>query len=637
MEDRLGTPSQTAWSESAARSWDFALAYVADAAFLSLLVGLVRSFARWISGALPLEYLLHSVAVNAALAFGLAVAAFPLLLLFCRRRTSMWAAAAASVVGVYGPFWLLSSAVRFRALLRGEAQPILGEALHWFPGLLGLALIAWALFSSGPLRTVLRRGLLGSVALACIALGLGVFSRVTDPATVQALAPGPSARSRPDVLLVLVDTLRADHLSAYGYGLPTSPAVDRMASEAESFTRAFAPAPWTRPSCGALLTSRYPREIGLSDMWSPLPKEIPILPQLLQAEGYATAGIVSSVQLSPPFGFAKGFDVLDIGTSYLRWTGATQALGRLGVISRSEYYPRYDARQLTDRAIEWLERQPRDRPVFMYLHYSDPHEPYQPPPLDDRWREFASDQALRLETPPSGPPTDGRTFSTAEREAVIARYDAEIAFFDAQFGRLLDHLKTRGRYEETLLILTADHGEEFQEHGGWLHAHTLYNELLHVPLIIKYPRRLAGVNGRVTEQPASLIDVVPTIREVLGAAWPLSAFRGESLLGREVAPGGQTRAVYADNGSPPLRALLWGPDKLIQRLDEHGNVVGEEHYSLPRDFGEHAAPAPSEIDRQRLEEMRRQLIEIYERGAPAKQVTVDDETYQELRALGYVN
>jgi len=277
----------------------------------------------------------------------------------------------------------------------------------------------------------------------------------------------------------------------------------------------------------------------------------------------------------------------------------------------------------------------------MYLHYTDPHAPYLPPADEDRWREFAGPEAAVLEEPPFSPAVDGPHRGVA-REALVARYDAEIAFFDRHLGRFLDHLRQEGLYDDALIVLTADHGEEFDEHGGFGHGHSLYNELLYVPLIVKYPSRLSSANGRRVSLTRGLVDVVPTVREVLDAHWPAGSFRGRSLLreeGPEGSPPAYAVASSADlarrTGSPGgLRSLIRGSRKLIQRIDDGGRVVGEELFRLDRDFAEKEPLAPGHEPE--IEEMRSSLGDATARTRPPRRRSLDADTREELRALGYV-
>ena len=220
-------------------------------------------------------------------------------------------------------------------------------------------------------------------------------------------------------------------------------------------------------------------------------------------------------------------------------------------------------------------------------------------------------------------------WSPARLEALVARYDAEIAYFDDHFGRLLAHLRARGLYDDALIVLTADHGEEFGEHGGFRHGHTLYGELLGVPLVVKYPGGEGA--GRRVATPAALVDVVPSVADVLGADWRRADFRGRSL--RLDATG---RAIYADNADPELRAVIRGDDKLIQRLDAAGDAIDEAYYTLDADPGERREMPSTSLPPARLTALRRFAREVGTRTNETSAIAVDDDTYRELRALGYV-
>ncbi len=632
------------WKEKIRRSplVCFMLGYLGAICVISLGIGVVRSVWRFATGTLPDQYLLHGVAWNAGLALAFGIAFFPVVLFvaFLFRNAHLEKRAETGILLaipiVCFSFWILNTSARFYQPVAKWTVPFAQESLYWLPALAVQATLWWLFLSKRPVKIVFRRILACFVILIVVTLGFGVYGVLKDPSTGR-ISLQASAIRRPPIFLVLIDTLRADHLSVYGYGKPTSPNMDAVASQGTTYTRAFSQAPWTRPSCGSLLTSRYPPEIGLRGIWSPLPSSIPILPQFMKVEGYSTAGIVSSVHLSAQYGFDKGWDVLDIGTTYLRWTGARTPLARLRLIPRTEYYPRYNAEELTDRAIQWIDAPTNSsQPIFMYLHYSDPHGPYKPPSNHDRWRAFSDESTRTLVKPPHWPPEKGEVFSQIQKNALMARYDAEISFFDYHFGRFLAHLKERGLYKDALLIITADHGEEFEDHSGWGHGHTLYNELLHVPLIIKYPDGLKQDRESFRHEIVGLIDIIPTIRDVIGAEWPASGFRGQSLLTpmKSQAP----RIIYADNDKPSLRTGYRAQDKLIQILDESGKVLAERYHSIDSDFREDGdGKIPSGVPVERLVTLRSLMAAIYQKVISPEKIDVDQETREELEALGYLN
>jgi arylsulfatase A-like enzyme len=500
-----------------------------------------------------------------------------------------------------------------------------------------MVLLWWWVTRGADISRMLRRCMI-ALLVGAVAAGL-LQTRITvrNSVDTEALRFPPSAEYKPHVFVVLIDALRADHLPFYGYPMQTAPVLESVARDGVVYTRAFAQSSWTRPSCGSLFTSYYPSELSLGGMNDFLPHNIPILPQFLQNEGYRTAGISSSVHINSQFGFDKGFDILDIGTTYLRWTGASRPLGLLGLVEIRDYYPRYNAEKLTDRALGWIRKQQKTdaaQPLFMYLHYTDPHAPYRPPEAEDRWRDFAGPAGKTVSVPPFSPTWKGSPLSEGERDALVARYDAEIAYFDKHFDRFVNYLKEAGIYDDTLLIITADHGEEFNDHGGWEHSRTLYNELIRVPLIVKYPSRFKELNGRRNDAVAALIDVLPTVQTVLGAEWSSSDFRGASLTGLSNNPGSEHRMLFAS--TKKMRAVLDGPDKFIQSFNEDGSVAGEEYFSLVDDFLEQGGGSTSTLTESRLEELRSSFDRLSRKSQDAREITIDEETLRELRALGYV-
>jgi arylsulfatase A-like enzyme len=315
--------------------------------------------------------------------------------------------------------------------------------------------------------------------------------------------PGPAAADRPSVLLIVVDTLRRDHLGAYGHPRSPSPNLDRLAADSVRYDDAVSQAPWTLPSVGSLLTSRQPGALGLTRFSSALGDDAVLLSELLQRHGYATGAVVSHRFCSSRWGFDQGFDVFDEDNA--RGHGAVTSPG------------------VSDRALAFLDAH-GERPFFLWLHYFDPHFDYLEHEGFGRPRDAAYEGPIRsgMEFP--------RLFelrgSLAPRDVDELRriYESEIAFTDHHIGRVLDRLRESGRLERTVVVLTADHGEEFLEHGGLGHSRTLYQELLAVPLLVRIPGRAPGV---VTSRVA-LLDVLPTVLAALSLP-PASGAAGAEL------------------------------------------------------------------------------------------------------------
>ena len=369
--------------------------------------------------------------------------------------------------------------------------------------------------------------------------------------------------ARQDVVLVVVDTLRADHLGVYGYERATSPRLDAFARRAAVFDAAWSAAPWTLPSVMSIMTSRYPSSHRVENDGLRLADDVPTLAETLRRAGYATGGFVSHVYVSSLYGFGRGFEVFD-----------DFGLSQPGYRLEAGMEPGAD--RVTDAALAWLRGQGR-RPVFLLVHYFDPHWPYAPPetyralfpdpyhgPLD------ASYDAISKFLDPLTPiPEDYRQF-------LIDRYDGEVRFVDDQFSRLLDGLAATGRAPRSWVVVTGDHGEEFKDHGSMGHGRRLYEETIHVPLIIGRAagQAGAGATGRRVAAPVSGIDLFPTIAALAGAAAP-AGLQGTSLAPL-LGPGGSGSPV-ADRPlvcetirlNAHLKALRRGPLKLIQSMDEN--------------------------------------------------------------------
>lgn len=323
-----------------------------------------------------------------------------------------------------------------------------------------------------------RPALLATLVLAC--------AQAEDvPAPEAPVPPGPQ-----NLLLISIDTLRADRVGAYGYERPTTPNLDRVAAEGVVFEQAWSQSPWTLPSHASLLTGLYTRAHGLRDDDHRLGREIPVLAELLVEAGYRTAAFVNTPYLSPRTGLLRGFE-------------------------RYEQLERFDAS--VPAALDFL-RSEDPRPFFLLLHTMDVHSPYLP----------GEDQRRRFVRPYDGE-LDGRT-STLLRvrrgflkpEAVDLRhlndlYDAVIHEMDQRLAPLLAFLDESGLAATTLLIITSDHGEEFLEHGDVLHGRTVYEEMLRVPLLVRGP----GVpRGLRVGAPTALVDVMPTMLRAAGVAPP---------------------------------------------------------------------------------------------------------------------
>ncbi len=316
----------------------------------------------------------------------------------------------------------------------------------------------------------------------------------------------------PLVVLYLVDTLRADHTTPYGYERDTTPALQKLSREAVLFEAAIAHASWTKPSVASLFTSTLPgrhRAVQLRDRLEP---GLVTLAEMLQVRGYATgAAVANSVIYSAGSHFEQGFDF------FAGLHGANDRPSKL-----------VEAAGVVDTALEWIDAR-RGLPTFLYVHTMDPHVPYSPPPPFDRLFEPYPT--------PDHPGVDPRYDykEPLDRERLVAQYDGSIAYGDQEFGRFLEELKGRGLYDDALIIFLGDHGEEFLDHGQWLHGRSVFDELIRVPLVVRFPGGRDG--GQRVAQQVQVVDILPTILENEGLPVPPPPIISGRPLQRVVAGG----------------------------------------------------------------------------------------------------
>ncbi len=311
--------------------------------------------------------------------------------------------------------------------------------------------------------------------------------------------------ARPDIVLVSIDSLRADHLSSYGYHRPTTPHLDDLAEDGLRFTRARAASPWTLPSHLTMLTGRWPTEHQVVEDDLALAPSVPVVTEALNAAGYATAAFVSTVYVSGGYGFARGFD------TYQDYAITEQ--------SNLAHAVRVD--KLVADATKWVQENGKDKPVFLFLHIYDVHYPYNPPaPWNERFDRAGEPEELKYRTYKF---FQKRPLSKRKMAHQVAQYDESLAWVDAELGKLRDAWWWSRRPANW--IVTADHGEEFGERGSWGHAHTLYREALEIPLIVAGP----GVDEAVRDDAVGTIDIAATIAGMAGV--PFSGGPGVDLRG----------------------------------------------------------------------------------------------------------
>ena len=486
----------------------------------------------------------------------------------------------------------------------------------------------------GALVARLARHLPDRPALAWLMLALVALCAWRSVDVLRPPTPGPWADnrptvgSRPNLLVITVDTLRADHVSWAGYERPTTPHLDAL--PAWRFATTYAHAHWTTPSTASLLTSLHPSSHRTTDYADVLPDGARTLTQILAESGYVTGYFTANFAVSQPTGLTRGGDwvVSELDLPHRRLMPST--LGRI-LATLSGDLDRAD--RLNAHVLPFLESV-RDRRFFLYVHYKDPHQPYEPPaPYDemfdpDHEGRRILDPALRSQWP----------ITPRERQNMVARYDGEIRFVDEQIGRLLEELERLNLRTNTIVVVTSDHGEEFEEHGGWLHGQTVYDETVRVPLLIYYApltRESAEVGGVVMRQ----VDVVPTLLDLMDLP-PEAQFQGMSLLkllrGDVRSHFGQERAIVTQGQRTGVAAWISGSRKLVRKTE--GDAVTYELYDLARDPGETrdlSALKPAEVN------LLKERFEGWERRQVVKRLKsqsreLDPEQEQALRELGYI-
>ncbi len=478
-----------------------------------------------------------------------------------------------------------------------------------------------------------------------IATGLAVVALPTVGYFATRDAPTAPVDRQPDVLMVMVDTLRADHLGCYGYARPTSPNIDKVAEGGVLFEHAYASAPWTPPSIASLFSSLLPDAHhvqqysgaygtpGAELQGDRMASEIETLAESFARAGYQTAAFVANPWVTRREGYDQGFEIFR------------------GAAASSDDVP--PAAAINKAVLSFLDnRRDAQRPLFLYVHYMDVHGPYNAP---DAFREpfvnevkrsprtagMSSSQRMR----PGGlvniePRTERKDEAWVDQPAYwAALYDAGIASFDDQLGVLLAQLRRRGLLDTAILAVLADHGEQLGDHGGWDHGDSLYDHQLHVPLILSWPGHLA--RGQSRDTIVSLIDVGPTLLELCGLE-EIRTHQGRSFaaLARTAATDPDRFAVAEGvKMADYIKAIYMGRHKMI--VDTRARQVNVfDMRGDPRE--RRMLPSSEELDAvfQRLRaRMTRTMTETREIGVrfSAETAPLPEDTRERLRSLGYLD
>jgi arylsulfatase A-like enzyme len=509
-----------------------------------------------------------------------------------------------------------------RALARGLRVDVVMMFFCGFLGAYGSATLARKVHESGALilglgaGVMLARGLkerpalLASIKRTCwvplvvIALtwtGLALREHLREQAVKDSLPP--AASGAPNIVLVVMDTARADHLSLHGYARATSPQLERLAARGATFDNAWSTTSWTMPAHASMFTG-HPAYVHKADREYLFDGRLPALAEFLRDRGYLTAGFSGNyLWINQQYGFARGFAHFDVYTPFL--DGARTTFGRKfwGTLTNQlglEYVGvRRKAGEFNASALQWLDANP-GRPFFFFINYFDPHDPYWPP------EDFKALYAGK--TPP------GLLPGTESYTRTINFYDALLQYTDAQLGRLVDELERRGKLPNTIFIVTSDHGESLGDHGQRQHGTTLYQEVARVHLLLLAPGKVpAGVR---VAHPVSVQHIPATVAELVGAGH--SPFPGPSLT-RFFAPGWSAAA------EPDARVLA--ELKLIENIPAYKSLIDRDYqfiwdmrkrkpelYRLRDDSRQlndlASAPEMQELVRRRMADLRRLFPEL---------------------------
>lgn len=413
------------------------------------------------------------------------------------------------------------------------------------------------------------------------------------------------------IVLISLDTVRADHLSLYGFPRTTTPYLSELSERCVTFERAIAQSGSTFPSHRSILTSRYSWHVGESDVR---------LAEALQAAGYATAGFTGGGNVAAELGFSRGFD---------SWSEAKSGHRTLDAVLPA--------------LRQWLAARVRERPSFVFLHTYDPHHPYDPPaPYDSLFMPEYSGSitgpatgellAKAARVPPFADFTGEVPLSAADRSKIVALYDGQLRYVDDRLREVFTLLKDSGLLDRSVVVLTSDHGEEFWEHGGVLHSHTIHQELIHVPMLICLPQDRLG--GTRVSQVVRQIDIGPTVMDLVGVDRP-NSFSGHSLRGflegREAAldlPGIAELNWFKAIVRPPWKLIVDQKQKRLQLFD-----IEQDPFEQ-KDLFDGRADVAVRLYRELAKELGAGMNEQV--GALPDGGALDAELRAQLKALGYL-
>ncbi len=479
-------------------------------------------------------------------------------------------------------------------------------------------------------------GSVGAFVILIVAAGLatgGIWLATRPPRAPIPESISTSLQAKPNVILIMVDALRADRLNCYGYGPRTSPHIDALAADAIRFQTCITQSSWTKPSTATLLTSLYPSTHQAIYKPSMLPDPVVTLAELVTAEGYFALGFANNANITPVFNFGQGFDqYIFLKPSYFfmspesgfQLTGYNQLrLLRERFFSQAKHVNHYyqDAQVVNDHAISWLEKLRQAR-FFLFIHYMETHDPYFVHPYDGTGYARVSN--------PNPDPSVAALYSET--------YDGELRYVDQAIGELCQWLKQSGLYDDALIILTADHGQEFYEHGGWWHGTTLYEEQIHVPLIVKLPGQEGA--GATDQRMVRSLDIAPSILTLADIS-PHPAMQGKPFLGSATGSWSGAEEIFSeeDHEGNIVRSLRTAEWKLIQaNPDNPRGLPPMALFHLTEDPLErdNRAPTQGELVDDLKPRLELKLALALGESVSPQQGEIDEATRERLKALGYV-
>jgi arylsulfatase A-like enzyme len=516
--------------------------------------------------------------------------------------------------------------------------------------------------------------------LAVLAVALVLFVAVGAPLTRTAgeyqAPPVDRGAGGPSVLFLFVDSMRADHLGCYGYERDTSETIDSLAAEGVLFAHAYSQGCRTKEASASVVTSLFPSTHGMHLLSHVLPDAYPTLMEGMRDAGYSTAIFSANPIVSPVFGFGRGTDffyteaptagaksvvnhvarVLGWDAPRLHWVHTFIETADELVSKRHGALP-YEgggADELNAALLEWIDMNP-DAPFFAFVHYMDPHYPYAPPPpYDDMFdpeyegpkvTEYPGRMTMML------PFAEGEAIPERERQNMLAQYDGSIAYFDRELGLLLAALGDRGLLDDLLIVLTADHGDEFYDHRGWGHGQSLYEELIHVPLVLWHPDVLG--EGMVVDRTVRHVDLMPTLLRAVGGdagpapAWDDVDVETALLTGVDLWPAisagattGPDLPVLAelDAGGHDGRALRVDDWKLIRaRFASERLSMLFDPVADPLEQDDLAGERPDVVDSlSSLLDRTLTALQSLRLSEDVDETTIDPAMEERLRALGYI-